>query len=40
MFHLNIINKNQNTMAGTKQTPRNSHVDKPTTALGSDVQPK
>ena len=40
MFHLIIINRNQNTMARTKQTPRNPHVDKPTTAIGSDVQPK
>ena len=40
MFHLIIINRNQNTMAHTKQTPRNPNVDRPATALGSDVQPK
>ena len=40
MFHLIIINRNQNAMAHTKQTPRNPHVDKPTTAIGSDVQPE
>ena len=40
MFHLIIINRNQNTMVHTKQTPRNPHVDRPTTAIGSDVQPK
>ena len=39
MFHL-IINRNQNTMAHTKQIPRNPNVDRPTTAIGSDVQPK
>ena len=27
-------------MARTKQTPRNPNVDRPTTAMGSDVQPK
>ena len=27
-------------MAHTKQTPRNPNVDKPTTAMGSDVQPE
>ena len=27
-------------MAHTKQTPRNPNVDRPTTVLGSDVQPK
>ena len=27
-------------MARTKQTPRNPNVDRPATALGSDVQPK
>ena len=27
-------------MAHTKQTPRNPNVDRPATALGSDVQPK
>ena len=27
-------------MARTKQTPRNPHVSRPTTAIGSDVQPK
>ena len=27
-------------MALTKQTPRNSNVNRPTTAIGSDVQPK
>ena len=40
MFHLIIINRNQNTMAHTKQTPRNPNVDRPATGLGSDVQPK
>ena len=40
MFHLIIINRNQNTMARTKQAPRNPNVDRPATALGSDVQPK
>ena len=40
MFHLSILNRNQNTMAHTKQPPRNPHVDKPTTAIGSDVQPE
>ena len=40
MFHLIIINRNQNTMACTKQTPRNPNVDRPPTALGSDVQPE
>ena len=27
-------------MAGTKQMPRNPNVDRLTTAIGSDVQPK
>ena len=27
-------------MAHTKQTPRNPNVDRPTTAMGSDVQPE
>ena len=27
-------------MAHTKQTPRNPHVSRPTTAIGSDVQPE
>ena len=27
-------------MACTKQTPRNPKVDRPTTAMGSDVQPE
>ena len=27
-------------MTCTKQTPRNPHVSRPTTAIGSDVQPK
>ena len=27
-------------MACTKQTPKNPHVSRPTTAIGSDVQPK
>ena len=27
-------------MACTKQTPKNPHVSKPTTAIGSDVQAK
>ena len=27
-------------MACTKQTPRNPRVDKPTAAMGSDVQPE
>ena len=40
MFHLSIINRNQNTMACIKQTPRNPNVDRPATALGSDVQPE
>ena len=40
MFSLIIINRNQNTMANTKQMPRNSYVDRSTTAIGSDVQPK
>ena len=40
MFYLIIINRNQNTMAHSKQTPRNPNVDRPATALGSDVQPK
>ena len=39
MFHLLIINRNQYTMARTKQTPRNPNVDRPATAIGSDVQP-
>ena len=40
MFHLIIIKRNQNTMAHTKQTPRNPYESRPTTAIGSDVQPK
>ena len=36
MFHLLIINRNQNMMAHTKQIPRNLHVSRPTTAIGSD----
>ena len=40
MFHLIIINRNQNTMACTKQTPKNPHESRPTTAIGSDVQPE
>ena len=40
MFHLIIINRNQNTMAHTKQTPRNPNVDRCANAIGSDVQPK
>ena len=40
MFHLIIINRNQNTMTCTKQTPRNPNVDRPATAIGSDVQPE
>ena len=40
MFHLIIINRNQNTMAHTKQTPRNPHVERLATAIGSDVQPE
>ena len=40
MLHFIIINRNPNTMAHTKQTPRNPHVHKPTTAIGSDVQSK
>ena len=40
MFHVIIINKNQNTMAHTKQMPRNPNVDRPATAIGSDVQPE
>ena len=36
MFHLIIINRNQNTMAHTKQTPRYPNVDRPATAIGSD----
>ena len=40
MFHLIIIDRNQNTMACTKQTPRNPNVNRPATAIGSDVQPK
>ena len=27
-------------MAHTKQTPRNPNVDRPTAAMGSDIQPK
>ena len=27
-------------MAHTKQTPRNPNVDRPTTAIGSDIQPE
>ena len=27
-------------MAHTKQTPRNPKIDRPTTAVGSDVQPE
>ena len=27
-------------MACTKQTPKNPHVSRPTTAIGSDVQPE
>ena len=27
-------------MVHTKQTPRNPNVDRPTTAMGSDVQPE
>ena len=38
MFH--IINRDQYTMACTKQTPRNPSVNRPTMAIGSDVQPK
>ena len=40
MFHLIIFNRNQNTMAHTKQTPRNPNVDRPATTIGSDVQPE
>ena len=40
MFHFIIMNRNQNTMAHTKQTPRNPNVDRPAAAIGSDVQPK
>ena len=40
MFHLIIINRNQKKMAHTKQTPRNSYESRPTTAIGSDVQPE
>ena len=40
MFHLIIINRNQNTMPHTKQTPRNLNVDSPAPAIGSDVQPE
>ena len=40
MFHLIIINKNQYVMVRTKQTPRNPNVDRPATAIGSDVQPE
>ena len=29
-----------NTMSCTKQTPRNPNVDRPATAIGSDVQPE
>ena len=35
MFH--IINRNQNMMAHTRQSPRNAHVSRPTTAIGSDI---
>ena len=38
MFH--IISRNQNTMVHTKQTPRNHYASRPTTAIGSDVQPE
>ena len=37
MFHLIITNRNQNTMACTKHTPRTPNVDRPATAIGSDV---
>ena len=40
MYHLIVINRNENTMACTKQTPRNPNIDRPATAIGSDVQPK
>ena len=30
----------KNKMAHTKQTPKNPHVSRPTTAIGSDVQPE
>ena len=39
-FHLIIINRNQNTMAHTKQTPINPNVETPVTAIGSDLQPE
>ena len=38
MFH--IINRDQYTMACTKQTPRNPNVNRPTMAIGSDAQPE
>ena len=40
MFHLIIINRNQITISHTKQTPRNPNIDRPATAIGSDVQPE
>ena len=40
MFYLIIINRDQNTKAHTKQTPRNPNVDRPATTVGSDVQPE
>ena len=40
MFHLIIINRNQNTMVCTKQTPRNPNVDRPATAVGNNVTPE
>ena len=39
-FVFHIINRDQYTMAHTKQTPRNPNVNRPTMAIGSDVQPK
>ena len=38
MFH--IINRDQYTMACTKQTPGNPNANRPTTVIGSDVQPE
>ena len=35
-----VTDRNPNTMAQTKQTPRNPNVDRPATAIGSDVQPE
>ena len=39
-FVFHIINRDQYTMACTKQIPGNPNVNRPTMAIGSDVQSK